>query len=129
VQAVDAGDVRVVQGCEQPGFPGEASPSVTAGCEGFGKNLDGNAAVQGRVVCPPDHAHSTLADLLVDAVVQQRLAGRGRRTLTIAPEFLDPVAQSAGVGFEIRPCEQPLDLGAQRLLSAAGPVEEGGAQV
>ncbi len=75
VQAVDRGDVGVVEGGEQLGLALEAGQPLGVAGERVGEDLDGDLAVEGRVEGLPDHAHAALADLLDQAVVKQVLSG------------------------------------------------------
>ncbi len=71
LQAVDLGDVRVVQRGQQLGFALEAGEPLGIGGERLGQHLDRHLAVERGVHGAPDHAHAALADLLDEAVVVQ----------------------------------------------------------
>ncbi len=75
VDAVDPGDVRVVQRREQLGLALEARQPLGVAGERLGQDLDRDVAVERRVDRLPDDPHPTLADLLGERVVQQVLSG------------------------------------------------------
>ena len=57
-QAVDGGDVRVVQRGQHAGFALEAGQALGVFGEAFGKDLDGNPAAELGVGGAVDHAHA-----------------------------------------------------------------------
>ncbi len=75
VQAVDRGDVRVVQRREQACLALEASHALRLGGDSLRQDLDRDVALELRVARPPHDAHPALTDLLGQAVVQELPAG------------------------------------------------------
>ena len=71
LQAVNGGDVRVIQRSQQMTFALEASHALGVGGDLGPEDLDRDLAVQARVVGPIDHAHPALADLLDDPVMAE----------------------------------------------------------
>jgi len=74
LEAVDGGDVRMVELREDAGLALEAGEAFRVAGEGFGQNFDGNVAAERGVGGAVDDAHAAGAELGVDAVVAQRLA-------------------------------------------------------
>jgi hypothetical protein len=72
---VDAGDIGVIEGCQDLGFSGEAGHPVGVGGEGVGEELEGHVPSQLSVPGPVHLAHAALADLLDDTVVGDLLIG------------------------------------------------------
>jgi hypothetical protein len=75
VQAVDGGDVRVVEGRQQPGLALEARQPAGVGGKLCGEHFDRRVTIEGGVGRPPDDAHAAFTDLFDQAVVQQLLSG------------------------------------------------------
>ena len=74
VDAVDRGDVGVVQRGQQLGLALEAGQPLGVVGERVGQDLDRHLAVERGVDRLPDHTHPALADLLDQAVVEQSFA-------------------------------------------------------
>ncbi|MEE8138790.1 MAG: hypothetical protein V3T81_07985 [Thermoanaerobaculia bacterium] len=72
LQAVDRGDVGMVQGGQELGFPLEASQSLGVLRQPLRQGLDRHLPVEPRVPGPVDHAHPPCPDLLEDLVVGDR---------------------------------------------------------
>jgi len=122
LEAVDLGDVGVVEGGEEAGLALEASQALRVRREGPGKHLDRHLAAEGRVLGAVDLTHATGAEAPADAIVGERLAdhrgackarrlsmilsGRSRAESGIAP---GPIRASS------------LDSGGAGLSSSTGP--------
>ncbi len=74
LEAVDAGDVGVGEGGEDPGLALETLQPLGVLGEGVGQDLEGHVASQLGVLGPPDLAHAPLAQLRRHLVVRNRLA-------------------------------------------------------
>jgi len=75
MDAIDAGDVRMVERGEEPRLALEAGQPVGIAGEEVRQQLDRDLAVQRGVHRLPDGPHPPLADLLGEPVVQQRFLG------------------------------------------------------
>ena len=78
---VDGADVGMVQGGCGACFPPKARERLRVLGQFFGKKLQGDEAVQPRVLGLIDHAHPAAAQLLDDAVVRDGLADHWPRIL------------------------------------------------
>ncbi len=108
VQAVDGGDVRVVQSRERLCLTLETRQPVVVVGEGLRQDLDGHVTIERRVLCTPHRTHPALAYLLGEGVVQQTRAGLQRHAGKSKPsrdtqEFRDSHASfcSASDAFTI----------------------------
>ena len=86
LEAVDAGDVRVVQRGQELRLTVETREALGVAGEGVGKQLDSDLAVEVRVDRTPDGPHPALADLLRELVVQQHLSRLDRHGM---PSLVD----------------------------------------
>ena len=68
---VERADVRVVQAADGPCFTLEAFPALRIGGQVFGKDFDGNRAVQPGVGCTIHLTHTTGTELVGDFVWAQ----------------------------------------------------------
>ena len=71
--AVDRGDVGVVQRCQNLCFARETGEAIGIGGEGVGENFDGDIAVELGVSGAVDNAHTAFAELRDDSEVCDRL--------------------------------------------------------
>ena len=69
--AVDGGDVRVVEAGEDVRFPLEPGEPIGVRCEGVGEDLQGDIAAQLRIGGAIDLSHAPLADKGGDVVVPE----------------------------------------------------------
>ena len=76
-QFMDAADVGMVQRRRQPGFLQQAFAGGEIVAEAAGQDLDGDLAVQERVLREEDFPHPAFAELAGDAVVRQGRADHG----------------------------------------------------
>jgi len=77
-EPVQRGDVRMIQGSEQPGLVFEPGDPVFVLGELLGKNLDGDVAAELRILGPIDFPHPARTDLLEDFVDADTAAGFDR---------------------------------------------------
>ena len=75
LDAVDGGDVRVVEAGEDLGLPREPGEPIWISREGVGEDLQGDLAIELRVGGLPDLAHPALAEEGGDVVVPEAGAG------------------------------------------------------
>ena len=75
VDAVDGGNVGVIQRGQHLGLALEAGQALLVAGEHGGQDLDRHVPVQGVVGRPPHRPHAALPDLRRQAVVEQDLAG------------------------------------------------------
>ena len=68
-QAVDRGDVRVIERCQQLRFALEPGEPLGIRREGFGQHFDGHLAVEPKVLGTVDFAHPARTELLDDLVM------------------------------------------------------------
>ena len=74
--AVNGGDVRMIERRQDARFALEARPSIGIGGEGVRQDLHGHVALQPRVACAIDLAHATCTDALVQLVDAKTAAGQ-----------------------------------------------------
>ena len=78
LEAVDAGDIRVVEGGEELGLALEAGRALDVVHEFLGKDLDGDLAAEARVARPPDLAHAAGSEKVDDLVRTEAGPGNDR---------------------------------------------------
>ena len=78
LQAVNSGDVGVVQRRQHPGLALEAGEAFRVFGEALGQDLDGHLAAELAVGGAIDDAHAAGAELLFDAVVAEGLTDHGK---------------------------------------------------
>ncbi len=128
VQAVDRGDVGVVEGGEQLGFACEACEAGGVLREPGGEDLDGDLPAERVVGGLPHLAHAALPDLPGEVVVEQGLTGPQRRALvrgvarSLGHDLADRIVRGKVV-FEER-----LDLAAERAIVLAQLVHPRGSR-
>ncbi len=83
MQAVDRGDVGVVQRGQQLGLAFEAGQPLGAVGEDLREQFDRDVAVERRVGGAPDRTHPALTDLLGQLVVQQSSSGFAGHTVSL----------------------------------------------
>ena len=89
LEAVNGGDVGMVQSGERLRFAFEPRDPLGIGCDGLGKDLDGDAAVQARVGGPVDFTHPPGAEGIGNRIGTEARAGREGQT---AGSIAGPVA-------------------------------------
>src|SRR5882672_10981014 len=78
LQALDRGDVRMVQRGERLRFAREARQAVRVVRERFGQDLDRDGAIQLRIAGAVHLAHAAFADRRIDFVDAEARAGQGQ---------------------------------------------------
>ena len=68
-QSVNGGNVRMIQRGKDAGFALESCNTIRIASEGFGENLDGDAAAQFRVRGPIHVAHPARTQMCGDLVM------------------------------------------------------------
>jgi hypothetical protein len=117
LDAVNRGDVPVVQGREDPRLTLEAPDALRVGGKGGREHLDGDVAAEPRVARAIDFAHPADADALLQPIDPELVPGqeRGRRRTG---------HRQRGCGEDSRSgrgrVEQRLHLLPQRLVARAG---------
>jgi hypothetical protein len=101
-EIVNGDDVRMVQGGQGAGFPGESSGERLVTGERFGKNLERDKAIELRLPGLEDATHPALADQFED--LQLREGGRHR--LNRRSRWPAETASLSGVGRCRRPQQQ-----------------------
>ena len=86
-QAVEGGDVRVVEPGQRAGFGSKPAHQLRASRELGAKPLDGHAAIETQVDGPEDLADTALAELLLDPVLVDGLADHPNRRREDATHF------------------------------------------
>src|SRR6185436_13848899 len=83
LEAVNGGDVGMIERCQELGFTLEASELLRVARELRWQRLDGDLAVELSVARQIHHAHATAAQLAFDEVVTQCLWRRARRRVQL----------------------------------------------
>jgi hypothetical protein len=77
LEAVEVGDVGMVEGGEEPGLAMEAGESLGVGCEGLGQKLDRDIAPEPRIGGAVHLAHAAGAEGGCDPVLSERGVDQG----------------------------------------------------
>lgn len=124
-EAVDLGDVRVIQRGKRLGFPPESSQAITISCHEVGQDFQCDLSIQDSIACAVDLAHPTRTKQRDDFVWADAGPG-GKRHVTDEAAHWRP--RCGGVML-IRNHEIAKGIGPTRALSVdtrSRPVANGG---